>query len=95
MVTVWTSDQINSLRQTLRMDVASFARLAGVDARTITRWETGAARPTGSAEAVLNGLQESLASSTDTEELIDLLVKAAAVGGLAYLLVKLLSKKGS
>jgi hypothetical protein len=73
------------------MDPASFARLVGVDARTVLRWEAGLVHPTGAAEAVLNGLREKLNKDPEVaEQVIGLLLGAAAVGGLAYLLVRLL-----
>ncbi|MBI4438174.1 helix-turn-helix domain-containing protein [Candidatus Uhrbacteria bacterium] len=90
---MWNAQDVRDLRQHLDLDVASFARLVGVDARTVTRWEAGIARPTGAAEAVLNGLREKLAKDPSTAKaVIAVLVGAAAVGGLAYLLVKLLDK---
>jgi hypothetical protein len=73
------------------MDTAAFAKLTGVDARTVRRWEAGQARPTGSAEAVMSGIEESLNKDPNfAGTLVALLVGAAAVGGLAYVLVKLI-----
>ncbi len=73
------------------MDPVSFAKLVGVDARTVLRWEAGQVHPTGAAEAVLNGLREKLNKDPQVaEQVIALLLGTAAVGGLAYLLVRLL-----
>ena len=79
------------------MEVPAFARIVGVDPRTVYRWETGPGHPSGAAEAVLNGLKEKLDKDpSDANDVASFLVGAAAVGGLAYLLVKLLDslKKG-
>lgn len=87
---MWTTARIRALRDRLGMDPASFAKLLGVDARTVRRWESGDARPTGSADAVLCGIEESLDKDPRTAgKLVKLLAGAAAVGGLAYVLVKL------
>lgn len=75
------------------MDIAEFARLLGVDARSVRRWESGEVRPTGSAEAVMTGILESLDKDPSfAEELVKVIVAAAAVGGLAYVLVKLIDR---
>jgi transcriptional regulator with XRE-family HTH domain len=90
-VGMWSPDQISSLRERLGMEVVEFAKLLGVDARTVRRWESGDARPTGSAEAVMNGISAGLDRDPATaEKIISMLAGAAAVGGLAYLIVKLL-----
>lgn len=87
---MWTTTRIRALRDRLGMEPAAFARLLGVDARTVRRWEAGDARPTGPAEAVLAAIEESLDKDPSTAgRLVKLLVGAAAVGGLAYVLVKL------
>jgi transcriptional regulator with XRE-family HTH domain len=90
---MWNPNDIQALRDRLGMTVADFARLLGVDARTVRRWESGDARPTGSAEAVMSGIAESLDKDPDfAGELVKVLVAAAAVGGLAYVLVKLIDR---
>lgn len=89
---VWNADAVRALRERLGLDQSSFARLIGVDARTTCRWEAGTARPTGAAEAVLNGIRESL-DQERSAEVVEQLVKAAAIGGLAYLIFKLLSER--
>jgi hypothetical protein len=55
----------------------------------VHRWESGKARPTGTAEAVLNGIREGL-ERPDGQRVATVIIGAAAVGGLAYLIVKLL-----
>ncbi|HYO51706.1 helix-turn-helix domain-containing protein [Archangium sp.] len=86
----WTASEIRELRERLRMEPAQFASLLGVDLRTAQRWETGEARPTGAAEAVMTGLRESLDKRPEAgPALAKFVLGAAAVGGLAYLIVKL------
>ena len=90
---MWTPNAIQALRLRLGLDLPGFAKLMGVDTRSVTRWEQGVARPTGASEAVLSALQEKLQKDpADAERVIAFLVGAVAVGGLAYLLVKLLDE---
>lgn len=57
------------------------------------RWETGLNRPTGASEAVLSALHEKLQKDpAEAETIIAFIAGAAAVGGLAYLLVKLMDE---
>lgn len=84
-----TSNDVRELRKTLGLSRPDFAQLVGVDMRTVIRWETGAATPSGAAEAVITGLATALANDEEGE-VLDMLVKAAAIGGLAYLLITLL-----
>ena len=72
------------------MDSTQFAKLLDVDVRTVQRWETDLAKPTGAAEAVLIGIREKLDRDPKTaDQVIKFVLAAAAVGGLAYLLIKL------
>jgi transcriptional regulator with XRE-family HTH domain len=92
---MWTPEAVRYLRERLGMEVPAFARITGVDPRTVYRWEAGAARPSGAAVAVLNGLKEKLDKDPSAANAVSaFLVGAAAVGGLAYLLVKLLDSLG-
>lgn len=87
---MWTAGEVTALRERLGVDHPTFARMVGVDTRTVFRWETGI-RPTGAAEAVLNGIREKLDSDPKgAPDVVDFLVKAAAIGGLAYLVARLL-----
>ena len=74
------------------MSRGDLAKVLGVDARTVGRWETpGGSRPTGAAAAVLSGLREKLTKDPgEASAVVKVLIAAAAVGGLAYLIVKLL-----
>lgn len=73
------------------MEQGDFARLVGVDSRTVARWEEGKVQPTGAAVEVMNGLREKLEKDPNSaEEIIKFVVGAAAIGGLAYLLIKAL-----
>ncbi len=60
----------------------------------MVRWETpGGPRPTGAAHAVMAAIREKLdADPGNASRVIKFLVGAAAVGGLAYVLLKLLGK---
>jgi DNA-binding transcriptional regulator YiaG len=89
---VWNSRDIRRLRSKLGLNQSQFARLVGVDVRSVIRWESSKGpRPKGSAEAVMTGIREKLeADPSSAKKVIKLLTGAAAVGGLAYLLVKLL-----
>lgn len=95
-MTMWTPQEVTAMREQLGLDGPGFAKLVGVDQRSVQRWEQGLAHPTGAAEAVLNGIREKLRKDPDTAgEVIKVLVGAAAIGGLAYLLVKLLDSLAS
>lgn len=88
---MWSANDVRALRQQLNVSQADFARLVGVDTRTVARWEAGTARPTGAAEAVLVALREKLSKDPDEAAAVAaFVIGAVAVGGLAYLLVKLL-----
>ncbi len=85
---------VEGLRTRLKMNRSQFAKLCGVDARTVMRWETpGGPRPTGAAHAVMTAISEKLdADPASAKRIIKFLATAAAVGGLAYVLLKLLGK---
>jgi hypothetical protein len=90
---MWTAQQVMDLRSKLRLDIPGFAKLVGVETRTVYRWEAGEARPSGAAEAVLNGLHEKLQKDPDqAESLIAFVAGAVALGGLGFLLYKLLDE---
>lgn len=88
---------VERLRERLKMSRPQFAKLCGVDARTVHRWETpGGPRPTGAAHAVMAAIQEKLdADPKSAARIIKFLAGAAAVGGLAYVLLKLLGRVGN
>lgn len=86
-----TKEEIRSLREQLRMDYPAFAKMLGVDVRSVTRWESGSSKPSGAAEALLIGLKEKLNKDpSQADSVIGFIAGAVAVGGLAYLLIKLL-----
>jgi transcriptional regulator with XRE-family HTH domain len=89
---VWSPREIRALRGRLGLNQVQFARLVGVDVRSVLRWESNEGpRPKGSAQAVMTGIREKLQGDPrHVKKVIKLLTGAAAVGGLAYLLVKLL-----
>jgi DNA-binding transcriptional regulator YiaG len=84
------ANEVTDLRTRLKMDKTTFAKFLGTDVRTVTRWEKGEATPSGPAEAVMVGVRESIQKQGDADAIIKVILGAVAVGGLAYLLVKLL-----
>lgn len=90
----WQPDEVVALRNRLGLNRSQFARLVGVELRTVVRWETGNVRLSGPPEAVLSAIRASLDEQVHTAEqvkaLVGFLVGAAALGGLAFLIGKLL-----
>ena len=87
----WTIENVKGFRAQLGLSQSELGRLLGVETRSVSRWETGTSRPTGSAEAILSGLKEKLDKDPDSfPQIRDLIAGAVGVGGLAYLIVKLL-----
>jgi hypothetical protein len=85
-----TMSEVGQLRSALGMDKSAFARLLCCDARTLTRWEDGAT-PSGPASAVVAGIGEALKRHEGkADQLIMLIREAVEVGGLSYLVVRLL-----
>lgn len=90
---MWTAADVIGLRNELRLEPAEFARLCGVDTRTVARWEMGESTPTGASEAVLDGVRHALARGRPAKnDLVALLAGVLAVGGLAYLIAELLAE---
>jgi len=82
--------EVKSIRDRLGMEQPDFAKMLGVDTRTVARWEVGTASPTGTAEAVLAGLRESFAKApSQAGQIAAIVAGAVALGGVAYLVVKL------
>lgn len=85
------AQEIIELRQRLNMDKPTFAKLLSADARSVTRWENDGSGPSGAAEAIMIGIRESLAKNPNkADALIQLILSAVPVGGLSYLIIKLL-----
>lgn len=82
------SSEIEGLRTELDLDPLPFARLCGVDVRTVTRWEMGEACPTGASLAVLVAFRHALQESGPLARLrlAARLRDAADMGGLPHLL---------
>ena len=87
----WSKDEVIEFRNRLELNRTQFAKFLAVDVRSVMRWEKGLCCPTGTPEAVLSGFKEKLDKNPESlpavRELVD---GAVAVGGLAYLIVKLL-----
>jgi len=80
-----------ALRLRLGVERPAFAKIVGVDTRSVTRWEAGQVEPSGPSLAVMNAIREKLdRDPAHAEEVTRLIVGAADLGGLAYLLLKLL-----
>jgi transcriptional regulator with XRE-family HTH domain len=87
----WTNNEVRKMRNRLNLNQADFAKLLGVDIRSVNRWENGLSRPTGSAEAILSALKKKLDTDPDsTQRILTTIGAAVAIGGLAYLIIKLL-----
>lgn len=90
----WPAARVKALRARLGLGVPDFARLVGVEPRTVYRWESSGAglRPSGPAEAVLTGLAAKVEGRTGSNDVVKFLGSVAAIGGLAYLITKLLDE---
>lgn len=89
----WTSAQVIGLRHRLGVGQRLFARIVGTDTRTVSRWETNDSTPSGTSEAVLIAIREKLDTDpANAERVVRFIVDAASVGGLSYLLLKLLDE---
>ena len=87
----WNSESVIEIRKRLKLDHAGFAKLLGVDTRSVNRWETGKNQTTGSAGDILSGIKEKLDKDPDsTNKVLKLIHSAVSMGGLAYLVFKLL-----
>jgi hypothetical protein len=73
--------------------MSEFAKLMAVDTRSVTRWESGTAHPTSASESVLLAIHEKLDKDPgDAERIVQFIVGASRVGGLAYVLVRLMDQ---
>jgi transcriptional regulator with XRE-family HTH domain len=92
-----THNEVSSLRSRLKMSRAQFARLTGVDVRTVSRWESpNGPRPTGAGAAVIRAIVEAIALRPHVEDknlLIESIRRDVEIGGLSYLLVRLLQER--
>lgn len=92
----WDKDSVVEFRNLLGLNRTQFAKFLGVDVRSVMRWEKGLCAPTGTPEAILSGFKEKLEKSPKALPAIrDLVSGAVAVGGLAYLIVRLLDSLGT
>jgi DNA-binding transcriptional regulator YiaG len=82
-------EQIKAFRGLLGLEPPEFAKLMSVDTRTVTRWESDAASPAGTAIAVIVGLAEAIRSVRDGIRLMGIVRECIPIGGVAYLLVRL------
>ena len=71
------------------MNPSEFAKLLNVNARSVSNWETGASKPNAAAEGVLIGIWETMKVDHLKGVVREYANSAAAVGGLAYLIIRL------
>ncbi|MFH1438429.1 MAG: helix-turn-helix domain-containing protein [Pseudomonadota bacterium] len=87
----WTVENVKEFRAQLGLSQSEFGKLLGVETRSVSRWENGTSRPTGSADAILSGLKEKIEKDPGSfAQIRDLISGSVGVGGLAYLIVKML-----
>jgi len=88
-----TALDVMALRHRLGVERSLFARVTGADTRTVTRWEKDQCSPSGASLAVMTALQEALdtADVPKAARIAAYVVRAAQLGGLSYLMVKLLN----
>jgi transcriptional regulator with XRE-family HTH domain len=89
----WGSAQVIALRHRLGATRDELARITGTNLRTVSRWETGTCEPSGAALGVLQAIREKLDTDpANAERVVAFILQAARVGGLSYLLLKLLDR---
>jgi|GEM_PF-3122923 len=87
----WNKEDIIEFRNLLGLDRSQFAKFLSVDTRSVIRWEKGLNKPTGTPEAILSGFREKIKKDPDSLPAIRNLISGSIeVGGLAYLIVKIL-----
>ena len=84
------SKDVKYIREKLELDYEEFAKLLGVTSRSVRRWELEASpeKIPGSAGDILSALRFGL--EKDSKKLIKFIAGVIAIGGLAFLLTKLL-----
>lgn len=83
---------IQSMRDRMGLTKPEFAKLTGVDARTVYRWERGESKPKGGARSLLIGLQivaHGAREPSATDCVLKEIGQIAAVGGPGFLVVRL------
>lgn len=82
------------VRKVLGVSQADFAKLIGTTQVTVCKWEMDVdpPQPTGCAKAVLLGLEMALKSSGNAPQMISFINDHNKVGGLAFLLLRLLEQ---
>lgn len=88
---MFDAQRVKPLRQRLGLTQAEFARAVGADVRSVARWEAGKSQPSGSAIGVLTAFEMTLNKYPENDSVIaKFIVRAAAAGGLVFLLMELL-----
>ena len=82
-----------ALRARLQLTQGEFARLVGADIRSVARWESSRAKPSGGSRVVITVLSYFLEKRPENEVAVrDLLTSYARLGGLAYMIVDLIER---
>jgi len=91
------TERVKYLRKLLGMSVAEYSDLLAVAEKTVRRWEGDpetyyrASTPTSTPEAVLLAIEEYVRLYPDrAEEMLSFINTTSKVGGLTYLLLRLL-----
>lgn len=82
--------EVTALRVKLGLTKPSFARLVGCNLRTLNRWEDGEVKPKGTSSAVMRGFIRALENTESHDAIVAILQDTAHIGGLSYLLIRLL-----
>jgi DNA-binding XRE family transcriptional regulator len=81
---------VKKLRTSLKLTRPAFARLVGVDFRTVIRWEKGDVVPQGAALAVMLAFRTCLADRGRAKATRVFARQATQLGGLGSMLLQLL-----
>ncbi|MFH1841576.1 MAG: helix-turn-helix transcriptional regulator [bacterium] len=85
-----TAAEVTVFRTTFGFSEKELAKFLNVDPRTVRAWENGETPPKETAVQVMAGLQEAWRRSNGSSVLVSYVRNAMSIGGLAYLLVKLI-----
>jgi len=85
--------KVRALRDRLGLDRGTFARLCGVDVRSVYRWESGEVEPQGVSLALLLAIHDQIkVPSAHAERVVRFLADTARMGGFALVVSRLLDR---
>lgn len=86
----WTPSNIKKFRAKLQADHVVFARILGVNTRSVFRWETGCSVPSGTTKAVMNAILTTLEQNPRiSDSIVKFIHHETQFGGLSGLIQKL------